>query len=118
MSKGSAANPVFHPLTPWVRGSLLTQARHRLELRGDTGTVQVSAAYQTANNVDTPSGPMQLGSQSYLDQDGVQYGNDWVDLTSALDGGSWIRFGTLVKQDSDGGLQGGTVLLRVDLKNV
>lgn len=118
MSKGLAATPSFHPLTQWVRTSQLTQARFRLEMRGDTGSVKVAVGFQTANNIDLPNNATQLGGQAYLDADGVQYGDDWVDLTTSLDGASWIRFGSLVKQDADGDLQGATLILRVDYKNV
>lgn len=118
ISKGLAATPNFHPLTPWIRTSQLTQARYRLEMRGDTGTSLLAVGYQTADSIDSPAAAAQLGTLAYLGADGVQYGNDWVDLSTALDGGSWIRFGALMKQDNDGGLQACTAILRVDCKLV
>lgn len=118
ISKGLAATANFHPLTAWIRSSQLTQARYRLEMRGDTGTAQLAVGYQTADTIDSPNAAAQLGNQSYLNAEGVQYGNDWVDLTTPLDTASWIRFGALVKQDADGDLQACTAILRVDCKLV
>ncbi|MBM4365177.1 MAG: hypothetical protein FJ102_03105 [Deltaproteobacteria bacterium] len=116
ISKGLAATANFHPQTVWIRTSELTRARYRLEVRGDTGTVQVAVGYQTADDVDSPAAAAQLGTMAYLGADGVQYGDDWVDLTTILKTASWIRFGSLVKQDADGSLQAATTLLRVDYK--
>jgi len=87
-------------------------------MMGETGSAQLAVGYQTADSIDSPSGATQLGNQSYLGADGVQYGNDWVDLSTALDTASWIRFGGLVKQDADGALQACTAILRVDCKLV
>ena len=110
ISKGLAASASFHPLTPWIRSSQFTQARYRLEMRGDTGTTLLGVGYQTADSIDAPLTAAQLGTQAFLGADGVQYGNDWVDLSNALDTASWIRFGALVKQDNDGGLQACTAI--------
>ena len=81
ISKGLAASASFHPLTPWIRSSQFTQARYRLEMRGDTGTTLLGVGYQTADSIDAPLTAAQLGTQAFLGADGVQYGNDWVDLS-------------------------------------
>lgn len=116
LSKGSDAVANFIPLTRWISTADVNKnARAAIEMQGDTGSCQIAPGYQTANDQDSPDTAVKLGGLAFVGADGIQYPTGYTDISTAVDAKLLVRFGVLVKQDADGGIQGCYATIRVDL---
>ena len=116
LSKGLAATANFIPLTDWRTTAGIKKLRATLQMQGDTGTCLIAPAYQTIETrTATGDTPVQIGALSFLGANGFQYPTEFTDVSTDVTTKQLIRFGVLVKQDSDGGIQGCLASIKVEI---
>lgn len=115
-SKGLAASANFVRLTEWRTANQVDRARATVELRSDTGSVQLAPGYVTANDPDVPGNGVKLGTKANLQAEGIQYPDAYTDLSTALANQLFVAFGVMVSQDADGAIQGCMASIRIDVQ--
>ncbi len=88
-------------------------------MESDTGSCQIAPGLQVANDPESPTTTKQLGSDSFITaNETTQFQSDWTDISADTKGNQWMRFGVLVKQDSDGApVQGCLASIKVEVKD-
>lgn len=94
----NSTTPIFHPGTEWRDASTITKVRVTQDNRGLVGSMEIGAAYQTANVENSPDTAVLLDSTAAAD--GMVYPTDWTDLSAVVKSKQLIRFGRLAKLTS------------------
>lgn len=93
-----STTPIFHPATEWMDASKFQKVRVTQDNRGLIGVIEIGAAYQTANVMNSPDSATLLDSTASAD--GMVFPSDWNDLSTIVKGKQLIRFGRLAKLTS------------------
>ncbi len=121
--KGATANPVFWPLTDWVRSTEAVKARSSIEILqlSSVSTIKIASGCQVGDDLTDPSTWTTTALSNYVAK-GVMsmFGTSYADINSGVPPTeAWIRFGVFAEHQGSGGNEPGqaVVQLRIDTRD-
>lgn len=98
ITESDSPTKVFIPATGWMSATGIVDLRAILEMQGEIGAIGIDAAYQVADNEDSPGASAPIGPQRTAN--GVYYPDDWTAVTANTNGAQLIRFAFLITRMS------------------
>ena len=104
----------FYPATGWMPAGGVEKIRASIEVAERTNELSVRCGFQVADVIDQAGSGQALGSA--FEEDGVDFGTSFTDVTSNTQGKQLIRFGYYFANSTGSNQSTGRVAGKLDLQ--